>query len=260
MSAGLFSGGQPGAVLVTGAGVRLGAAIAEHLAARGWSVCIHCRHSVTEAQKLADRLASSYGVGTALVSADLADVAAVQTLHSRAEQALGRPIRAIVNNASSFEYDDLAQLQPEQFELTLRVNLLAPLLLVQALAVDAQLGGCVVNLLDQKIYNLNPDFFSYTVAKQALAATTGLLARACAPVRVCGVAPGITLPSADQTAEEFARAHGCTPLGRSSTTADVASAVAFVLDNPAITGQVITVDGGQHLVPLPRDVMFLTRV
>jgi NAD(P)-dependent dehydrogenase (short-subunit alcohol dehydrogenase family) len=135
----------------------------------------------------------------------------------------------------------------------------APVLLSQAFAKASGGAGCIVNVLDQKVRNLNPDFFSYTLSKVALASATALLARALAPIRVCGVAPGSSLPSADETEEEFRRARRATPLGMTSTPEDVADAVLFLLRAKAVTGEVLTVDGGQHLVPADRDIMFLQR-
>jgi NAD(P)-dependent dehydrogenase (short-subunit alcohol dehydrogenase family) len=139
------------------------------------------------------------------------------------------------------------------------VNLRAPLFLAKAFAARIPDGatGCIVNLLDQKVFNLNPDFLSYTVAKIGLEGATRVLAMALAPkVRVCGVAPGITLVSAAQTADGFARAHRIAPLGRSSSAEDVADAVRFVVNARALTGTTIVVDGGQHLWPSRRDVQF----
>jgi NAD(P)-dependent dehydrogenase (short-subunit alcohol dehydrogenase family) len=126
--------------------------------------------------------------------------------------------------------------------------------------MTARQRGVVINLLDQKLFNLNPDYLSYTLSKAALATATTLLARSLAPkLRVVGLAPGLTLPSADQTKADFAKAHARTPLGRSSTPDDLAAAVCFVANAPAITGTTLVVDGGQHLLPTERDVMFLTR-
>ncbi len=144
----------------------------------------------------------------------------------------------------------------------MRVNLAAPLLLAQALHRSLARGrhGVVINILDQKLFNPNPDFLSYTLSKAALLSATTLLAQALAPkLRVVGIAPGISLPSGGQSRREFEKAHARTPLGRSSTPDDIASAVCFVAEARAITGSVLLVDGGQHLVPTARDVMFLTR-
>ena len=190
---------------------------------------------------------------------DLADEPAVKTLLGRAADKLG-PISCVVNNASKFEQDSVADFSMTALDAHMHPNLVAPILLAQALhaATPAGQQAVVINLLDQKLFNPNPDFFSYTLSKAALHSATTMLAQALAPtVRVVGVAPGITLVSADQTAQGFANAHTQTPLGRSSTPADVAATVCFIAESPAITGTTILVDGGQHLIPSPRDVMFL---
>jgi NAD(P)-dependent dehydrogenase (short-subunit alcohol dehydrogenase family) len=172
-------------------------------------------------------------------------------------------LQALVNNASRFEYDDVHSFGFASMERHWRSNVGPAVLLAQALhagldANDAQ--GCVVNLLDQKLWNPNPDYLSYTLSKAALEAANTLLAQALAPrVRVCGVAPGITLPSGPMSEQEFASAHRRTPLQRSSTATDIARAVRFLLESPAITGTTLLVDGGQHLSHQARDVMFLAR-
>jgi NAD(P)-dependent dehydrogenase (short-subunit alcohol dehydrogenase family) len=144
----------------------------------------------------------------------------------------------------------------------MQANVAAPILLAQALhaATPAGSQAVVINLLDQKLYNLNPDFLSYTLSKAALHTATTMLAQSLAPlVRVVGVAPGITMVSGDQTEDGFAQAHQQTPLGRSSTPQDIADAVVYAASARALTGTTLLIDGGQHLVPLPRDVMFLTK-
>jgi NAD(P)-dependent dehydrogenase (short-subunit alcohol dehydrogenase family) len=174
------------------------------------------------------------------------------------ESKLGAPT-CLVNNASVFEYDDIASLDATRWQRLMDVNLRAPLLLAKAFAERLPDGatGCIVNLLDQKVFNLNPDFLSYTIAKIGLEGATRVLAQALAPrVRVCGVAPGITLISGEQTAEGFARAHSLAPLGHSSSMEDIANAVRFIVNAPAMTGTTLVVDGGQHLWPTRRDVQF----
>lgn len=247
------------AVLITGAARRIGSTIADVLAAAGWPVCLHYHHSAQEAQALADRLQQTHGVACALVQADLGHEQEASSLVERASQAMGADITHVVNNASVFSYDSLETLTPGHFAEAMRVNLLAPVLIAQGLQRRKPAQGCIVNILDQKIYNLNPDFFSYTISKQALAGATELLARTIAPIRVCGIAPGISLPSADQTEEEFSQIGQYTPLGKTSTPLDIAHAVKFIFECESITGQIITIDGGQHMLPLPRDVMFIHR-
>jgi NAD(P)-dependent dehydrogenase (short-subunit alcohol dehydrogenase family) len=168
----------------------------------------------------------------------------------------------VVNNASLFEFDSAAQFSPALLAAHMQANVAAPILLAQALhaATPAGSQAVVINLLDQKLYNMNPDFLSYTLSKAALHTATTMLAQALAPtVRVVGVAPGLTMVSGDQTEAGFLQAHQATPLGRSSTPQDVVDAVCYLAGARAVTGTTLLVDGGQHLVPLPRDVMFLTK-
>ena len=247
--------------LVTGAGKRLGKAIALALAQAGWDIVVHYHRSEAEAQQTAAAIRAG-GRNASTVQCDLADEAAVRGLLDRCQSALG-PVSCIVNNASLFEYDDATSLTTATLDAHMRTNLAAPMLLAQGLAssIAATPGnGVIINLLDQKLVNLNPDFLSYTLSKAALQTATVMLAQALAPaIRVVGVAPGITLVSGDQTPEQFEQAHAVTPLGRSSTPEDIAAAVCFAAASPAITGTTLIVDGGQHLLPLPRDVMFIAK-
>jgi NAD(P)-dependent dehydrogenase (short-subunit alcohol dehydrogenase family) len=250
---------QQQVALVTGAGRRIGRAIALGLASAGWDVAVHCRSSRAEAQDTVDAI-RALGRRAALLECDLADEAAVRGLLARAIDALG-PVGCVVNNASLFEYDSAADFSPALLAAHMQANVSAPILLAQALHAATPAGGqaVVINLLDQKLANLNPDYLSYTLSKAALDTATTMLAQALAPtVRVVGVAPGLTMLSGDQGEAGFARAHQATPLGRSSTPQDVADAVCYLASARAITGTTLLVDGGQHLVPLPRDVMFLT--
>ncbi|WP_338769697.1 SDR family oxidoreductase [Massilia sp. METH4] len=246
--------------LVTGAGRRIGRAIALALAGAGWDVAVHYRASRAEAEEVAREIAA-LGRRAALVHGDLADEAAVKRLLPAAVDALG-PVTCVVNNASLFDYDSATDFATAKFDVHMRANVAAPLLLAQALHAQIADGvqGVIVNLLDQKLYNLNPDYLSYTLSKAALHTATTVLAQALAPkVRVVGVAPGITMVSGDQTEEGFAKAHAQTPLGRSSTPEDIAAAVLYAATARAVTGTTLLVDGGQHLLPLPRDVMFLAK-
>lgn len=246
--------------LVTGAGRRIGRAIALALAQAGWDVAVHCRSSRAEAQDTVDAI-RALGRRAALLECDLADETAVRTLLARAIEALG-PVGCVVNNASLFEYDSAADFSPALLAAHMQANVSAPILLAQALHAATPAGGqaVVINLLDQKLANLNPDFLSYTLSKAALDTATTMLAQALAPtVRVVGVSPGLTMLSSEQSEAGFASAHQATPLGRSSTPQDVADAVCYLASARAITGTTLLVDGGQHLMPLPRDVMFLTK-
>jgi len=245
--------------LVTGGAKRIGRAIALALAGDGWDIAIHYGHSAADAAATVREI-QALGRRAAAFDCDLADAAAVRALPARSAAALGL-ITCVVNNASLFEFDAADSFDPATLARTMAVNVAAPLLLAQALAAkiapDEQ--GVVINLLDQKLYNPNPDFLSYTLSKAALAEATRLLAQALAPrLRVIGVAPGITLRSGDQSEASFADAHSRTPLGRSSTPEDVAEAVVYAARARAMTGTTLLVDGGQHLVPSDRDVMFLT--
>lgn len=246
-------------VLVTGAARRLGREIALELARGGFDVAVHYRSSQADARSCVEALAH-LGAGAEAFAADLADESACRALLPAVVQRLGR-VDAVVNNASVFEYDDVPGFSHAAMERHWRANTAAPVLLAQALHAHVSgrgAQGCVVNLLDQKLWNPNPDYFSYTLSKAALEAATTLLAQALAPaVRVAGVAPGVTLASGPMNQAQFDAAHRLTPLLRSSTPADVARAVRFLIESPAITGTTLLVDGGQHLAAQARDVMFL---
>jgi len=248
-----------GVALVTGAARRLGRVIALELAARGWDVAVHCHRSLAEAEALAEQIRAR-GRRAAVLQADLADEAATGKLIAACTAALGVP-GCLVNNASLFQYDVATSFSYASLDTHMRTNVAAPLLLSRELHRALPVGqtGVVINLLDQKLDNLNPDFLSYTLSKAALQTATVQLAQALAPkLRVVGVAPGITMVSADQSGSGFRRAHCMTPLGHSSTPEDIAQAVAYLAEARAVTGTTLYVDGGQHLMPLARDVMFLT--
>lgn len=249
------------AVLVTGAAQRIGRQIALTLADAGWDVLVHCHRSRDTAEATAAELRTR-GVRAEVLAADLADEAQCNALVPQAVAALGR-LDAVVNNASLFAYDDLAGFGHAAMDHHWRANTAPAVLLARALhahLLPRQAQGCVVNLLDQKLANPNPDYFSYTLSKAALQAATVMLAQALAPVlRVVAVSPGVTLVSGPMNEAEFKAAHRLTPLGRSSTPEDIARAVRFLLESPAITGSTLLVDGGQHLLGQPRDVLFLAQ-
>lgn len=239
--------------LVTGSARRIGATIVRALAADGWNVVIHYNRAAEDAAALAAEIGPAAG----LLQADLSRQEEVEGLIGRCIAAHG-PLDCLVNNASRFRNDCIADVTWDSLHAHLAPNLAAPLLLsrdfAQAFAGD---GGCIVNLLDQKVANLNPDFLSYTLSKVALAGLTEILAMALAPrIRVNGVAPGLTLISGKQTPESFTRAWQATPLRRSSTPEEIAAAVRFILVSPSLTGQTIILDGGESLQGRARDVAF----
>lgn len=244
-------------VLVTGGARRVGAAISQRLAGAGWRVVIHYRQSPDEA----DALAKSIGALT--IGGDLEDAGAAEALPARAAELAGGRLDAVVNNASLFEYNTAATFTVDDFDRDIAVNLRAPVIVARAFAatLPPDRTGAVVNLLDQKLWNLNADFFSYTISKMGLEGATRLLARALAPaVRVNAVAPGLVLPSGDQTQEEFdAVSATYNLLKRPIDIGAIAASVQFLLENSAVTGQTIIADNGQHMVASDQDIMFTTR-
>lgn len=247
-------------VLITGGGQRLGAELVRAFAQAGWRVWCHYQHSHDAALALQAELRAA-GRLVETVRADLA--APEEAVAMMAEiAARGGRLRAVVNNASLFEPDTGLDFEPAGARRQLDVNLLAPLLLgrelARQLARQPLPDACVVHVLDQKVSNLNPDYFSYTVSKLALERAVVLQAQSLAPaVRVCGVAPGLMYLSGPQSAENFARASHVNLLRRPTDPADVAQTCLFLARTPAITGATLCVDNGQHLVPLERDVMFV---
>jgi len=239
-------------VLVTGGAKRLGAAIARACAAAGWRVVVHYGASAAEAQALAAELDG------AAVHGDLVDPAGVAALFARARDAAGGPIAAMVNSASLFAYDRPEAIDPALAARLHAINAVTPAMLAAALAAQDDLAdGAVVNLLDQKLANPNPDFFSYSLSKYALAGATEMLAQALAPkVRVNAVAPGITLPSGDQSEAEFAAVAADNLLRRPVGAAAVAEAVVYLLGARSVTGQTLYVDCGQRFLRRDGDVMF----
>lgn len=249
------SSSTPRTVLVTGAARRLGREIALALARAGWQVAIHYRSSAEEAAQTQAECRRA-GPRCETFAADLAAEDQARALVGQVVAAFGT-LDAVVNSASVFEHDSFASFGAQSLEAHMRTNTVAPIVLAHALHehVSSRSGaGAVVNLLDQKLWNTNPDFVSYTLSKAALEAANTMLALALAPqVRVVGVAPGLTLASHMLTQAQFEQLHRLSPLGRSSTPQDVAAAVRFALENPSITGTTLLVDGGQHLMRFDRD-------
>ena len=237
--------------LVTGAGKRLGAAIAKALASDGYKVWVHFNRSADEAGQIVADIRANGGEAEA-VQFDLSNTDALPPLVRK----LGR-IDALVNSASIFDYDSADRLDPAAMQHILNINLVAPCLLASVMAENhvEKNSGCVINLLDQKLFNLNPDHFSYTLAKAALHAATETMAMQFAPrVRVNGIAPGLTLPAPEMDAAAFATAHAENPMQGGSTPEDIVRTVRFILASPAMTGETIVVDGGEHLMRRHRDV------
>lgn len=236
------------AALVTGAGRRIGAAIARRLSRDGHAVALHVNASAKEAEALAAEL-RSVGGRAIVLAGDLADPATPARLVAEAASAL-RPLTALVNSASTFEDDAVGALDASLWDRQMAVNLRAPVFLAEAFAAQAPEGrdACVVNILDQRVLKPTPACVSYTLSKAALMTATITLAQALAPrVRVTAVGPGPTLKNPRQSDEDFARQAAATPLGRGSSPDDIAEAVAFLIAAKAVTGVMIPVDGGQHL-------------
>ncbi len=244
--------------LVTGAARRIGRAIALRLADEGWDLAVHYRGSAGDALELCEQLRAR-GARAEVFAADLTDESAVRALPGAVAARLGR-IDALVNNASLFEHDEVANFGSHAALEHYRVNTVAPVLLAQALHASLTASGqrgCVVNLLDQKLWNPNPDHLSYTLSKAALREANTLLAQALAPcLRVVAVAPGMTLGSAMIDDERLRRLQAAGPLGEGPRAEDVADAVLFALRNRALSGCEILVDAGQHLHPRPRDFAY----
>lgn len=256
---------------MTGAAKRLGHEIALQFARHGWNVAVHYGQSKKEAQETVAAILD-LGQSAALFCADLASETEVIALFNAIQGQMG-VLDCIVNSASRFEYDRVSTepgiLDSAFLQQMMQINLVAPIVLAQLLYQQhknkTQQGAelfdipVVIQLLDQKLINLNPDYFSYTLSKSALQCATHLMAMDFAPyLRVVGLAPGISLPSGPQTDDAFQKAHTMTPLGRSSTPEDIAKTAVFIAESNAITGTTIYVDGGQHLIPSSRDVMFKT--
>jgi len=238
----------PRAALVTGGAKRLGAAFVHALAEDGFAVAIHYNTSRDAAEALVAELAAR-GAHAVALKADLAREADVMHLAAAARAAIG-PLGVLVNNASSFERDEIGDATRASWDLHLESNLRAPFVLTQDLARHLPAGGegVVVNLLDQRVWNLTPHFVSYTLSKAGLWTLTQTLALALAPrVRVVGIGPGPTLASTRQDPAQFARQVASVPLKRGPGLGELQGALRFILATPSLTGQMLALDGGQHL-------------
>jgi NAD(P)-dependent dehydrogenase (short-subunit alcohol dehydrogenase family) len=240
----------PRTAIVTGGAKRIGAEIVRALAADGWHLLIHYHYSRAEAEALAAEVGNA-----AIVRADLVDPAAAETILAAAAGL--PPLRLLVNNASIFAHDDIKDFTAEGWAAHLDVNLRAPAFLSRAFAARAS-RGLIVNMLDAKLAALNPDFFSYTISKIGLGGLTELCARAFAPeIRVCGIAPSVTMVSGPQTRANFDKVRGLNALGRGVDVSEIVAALRFIVATPSLTGHTILLDGGQRFLSLPRDVQFL---
>ncbi|MCA0204420.1 MAG: SDR family oxidoreductase [Proteobacteria bacterium] len=247
-----------GKALITGAGHRLGAAMARELAGRGWDVALHYASSREGAETVAAEC-RVLGATAVTLQADLLDEGATQALLPAAAEALGGPLTLLINNASIFEYDTLGTATRRGWDRHMESNLRAPFVLTQAFAVQAPEAatdargepvatGLVINMIDQRVLKPTPEFMTYTLAKMGLWALTRTSAQALAPaIRVNAIGPGPTLKGARQTEAHFTRQRANTVLGRGSDPEDITAALAYLLDAKAVTGQLICVDGGQHL-------------
>ena len=235
------------AALITGSARRIGRAIAVYLAGEGWDIAAHYNTSRQEALSLQTEVKAA-GVDCRLYAADLSDPAAADRL---AEECMRDFPHAslLVNSASIFKKDTVATLSPSLWEEHLHINALSPILLTRAFHRLGKGQNCVINMLDQKVTGVTPDFFSYTISKLALHNATRMLAMSLWPkTRVNGIAPGLVLRSGDQTEEQFRQVHNRTPLGVGPSLPEICRAVALLAETPSITGQVITIDGGRHLL------------
>ncbi|MGJ8602503.1 MAG: SDR family oxidoreductase [Marivita sp.] len=244
--------------LITGAGKRLGRAMALYLADRGYDIAVHYASSQREAEEVAD-LIRAKGRMACTVQADLLNETATQALTDSAIAGLGGPLTVLINNASIFEYDTLGTATRESWDRHLESNLRAPFVLTQCFAAqlpgaqtDAQgepvASGLVINMIDQRVRKLTPEFMSYTIAKMGLWAFTQTAAQALAPTcRVNAIGPGPTLRGGRQSEAHFAKQRAATILERGANTSDITAALGYFLDAPAVTGQLLCVDGGQHL-------------
>ena len=247
---------ERGVAVVTGAARRIGRAIALDLARSGYAVALHCNRSVDAAEEVAEEIRERQGRAV-VISADLSDMAAVRRIIPEAQAALG-PVDVLVNNASLFERDDVLTLDPDLYARHMMVNLTAPCFLARDMAarLPESREGVIINLIDQRVWRLTPMFFSYTLAKSALWTATQTLAQALAPrIRVCGIGPGPTLANERQTPADFRRQTDAVLLKRGPDLNEIAGAVRFIIETRSYTGQMLALDGGQHLAWETPDVV-----
>ena len=252
--------------LVTGAGKRLGRAMALYLAGRGYDVAVHYAGSAEDAAQTVAQI-SALGRRAIALQADLLEDAQTETLMARATEGLGGPLTVLVNNASIFEYDTLSSATRRSWDRHMQSNLRAPFILSQGFAAqcpaatvdsagEPMAAGLIVNMIDQRIRKLTPEFMTYTLAKMGLWALTQTAAQALAPhIRVNAIGPGPTMQGGRQSLDHFTRQRAATVLGRGANASDITAALGYFIDSPAVTGQILCVDGGQHLAWQTPDVL-----
>ena len=243
-------------ILITGAAKRIGRQMALDLADAGWDVAVHCDKSLEEAMEVA-LLIRAKGRKAVVVQGDLAEAGIAEKLIAGSIAGIG-PLTALINNASIFEIDTVGDITADSWQRHLDINLRSPVMLAQAFAKQLPHGehGNIINIIDQRVWKLNPRFFSYTMSKSGLWTATRTLAQALAPrIRVNAIGPGPALPSARMSQDDFAKQESLTLLGRGTSPAEISQAVKFILSQPALTGQMIALDGGQHLVWQTADVV-----
>jgi NAD(P)-dependent dehydrogenase (short-subunit alcohol dehydrogenase family) len=250
-------------VLITGAARRIGRQLALDLASDGWNVAVHCNTSRIEGEQVVAEI-KKMGRKAAVVQGDLAEANIADHLIGEATKHLG-PLTALINNASIFESDEVGSITLDSWSEHQDINLRAPVMLAQSFArqlpaeMPSDMHGNIINIIDQRVWKLNPRFFSYTTSKSGLWTATRTLAQALAPrIRVNAIGPGPALPSARMDKAEFKKQEGLTLLGRGTSPAEISQAAKFILSQPALTGQMIALDGGQHLLWQTPDVMEVT--
>ncbi len=246
----------PKTVLITGSAKRIGRQLALDLAGAGYDVAVHCNISRPEAETVAREIIAK-GRRAIVVQGDLADVQTPERLVAEVTHGLG-PLTTLINNASIFEPDEVGGISSESWSTHQDTNLRAPIMLAQAFAkaLPDNLLGNIINIIDQRVWKLNPRFFSYTMSKTGLWTATRTLAQALAPrIRVNAIGPGPALPSVRMDQSEFDKQARLTLLGRGTSPAEISEAAKFILSQPALTGQMIALDGGQHLVWQTPDIV-----
>jgi NAD(P)-dependent dehydrogenase (short-subunit alcohol dehydrogenase family) len=238
-----------GSILITGSAKRIGRQLALDLAGEGYDIAVHCNHSIAEANEVA-KLIRDMGQRAVIVQGDLSLAETPERLISQASFELDG-LTGLINNASIFESDEVGTITIDSWAQHQDTNLRAPVMLAQAFAkqLPRDSYGNIINIIDQRVWKLNPKFFSYTASKSALWTVTCTLAQALAPrIRVNAIGPGPALPNIRMDEEDFAKQSRLTLLGRGTSPAEISAAVKFILSQPALTGQMIVLDGGQHLV------------